>query len=182
MLRKLWLGLAGALLGATLAGSALAGEINTTLLGNAIDGYDPVAYQTMGKPVEGSADYTYDWKGATWRFASAENRDMFAADPEKYAPAYGGYCAYGVAQDALVGIDPEAWSVVDGKLTEDVGSSIAVEAGTSVKIKSGTTWDSQSGTAMTHKAGTMGTFDITAMGTVKAGGILTIMGSMVNIN
>ncbi|MDA0704744.1 MAG: YHS domain-containing (seleno)protein [Proteobacteria bacterium] len=116
MFRKLGLGLAAVLVAATLAGAGLAAEINKTLLGNAIEGFDPVAYHLQAMPVEGSSDFTHDWGGATWRFASAENRDLFAANPEKYAPAYGGYCAYGVTQDALVGIDPDAWSIVNGTL------------------------------------------------------------------
>jgi len=82
----------------------------------AIRGYDPVAYFIQSKPVQGSKQYTYQWRGANWRFASAENRDRFAAMPEKYAPQYGGYCAYGVAQGYAVKIEPEAWSIVDGKL------------------------------------------------------------------
>jgi YHS domain-containing protein len=82
----------------------------------AIRGYDPVAYFTDANPVEGSDKFTHTWKGATWRFASAENRDRFVAAPEKYAPQYGGYCAYGVAGGYTVSIDPAAWSVVDGKL------------------------------------------------------------------
>jgi YHS domain-containing protein len=91
--------------------------VNKSFFGNvAIEGYDPVAYFTDGKPVEGKSDFTLDWKGATWRFASAEHRDLFAKDPEKYAPQYGGYCAYAVAQGSTAGIDPEAWTVHDGKL------------------------------------------------------------------
>lgn len=82
----------------------------------AIRGYDPVAYFTERRPVKGSAQSTHRWNGATWRFASAENRDRFAAAPEKYAPQYGGYCAYGVAGGYAVKIEPDAWSVVDGKL------------------------------------------------------------------
>jgi len=82
----------------------------------AIRGYDPVAYFTEGRPVKGSRELTHQWHGATWRFASAQNRDRFAAAPEKYAPQYGGYCAYGVASGYAVKIEPDAWSVVDGKL------------------------------------------------------------------
>jgi hypothetical protein len=82
----------------------------------AIRGYDPVAYFTQGQPVKGSERFTHRWKDATWRFASAENRDRFAAAPEKYAPQYGGYCAFGVASGYAVSIDPAAWSVVDDKL------------------------------------------------------------------
>jgi YHS domain-containing protein len=82
----------------------------------AIRGYDPVAYFTHGTPVKGSAKHTLQWQGATWRFASAEHRDLFAKSPDKYAPQYGGYCAYGVAQNYAVSIDPAAWRIVDGKL------------------------------------------------------------------
>ena len=82
----------------------------------AIRGYDPVAYFTEGRPVKGSREFTHLWNGATWRFASAQNRDRFAAAPEKYAPRYGGYCAYGVANGYAVKIEPDAWSVVEGKL------------------------------------------------------------------
>jgi YHS domain-containing protein len=82
----------------------------------AIRGYDPVAYFTQGRPVQGSKEFTHRWNGAVWRFASAQNRDRFAAAPQKYAPQYGGYCAYGVASGYAVKIDPAAWSVVDGRL------------------------------------------------------------------
>jgi YHS domain-containing protein len=66
-------------------------EINTTWGGVAIKGYDPVAYFTEGKPLEGKAEFEVEWKGAKWRFASAEHLAMFKADPEAYAPQYGGY-------------------------------------------------------------------------------------------
>ena len=59
--------------------------------GVAIRGYDPVAYQTEGRALKGKKEFFYDWNDATWRFASAENRDLFAADPERYATQYGGY-------------------------------------------------------------------------------------------
>ena len=84
--------------------------------GAAIRGYDPVAYFTEGKPVKGKAELTHQWKGTSWRFASAANRDLFAQAPEKYAPQYGGYCAYGVSSGYAVKTEPDAWSVVDGKL------------------------------------------------------------------
>jgi YHS domain-containing protein len=82
----------------------------------AVSGYDPVAYFADGKPVEGSGDYEYEWKGATWRFASAENLATFKADPEKYAPQYGGYCAWAVSQGYTASADPDVWRIVDGKL------------------------------------------------------------------
>src|SRR5512135_2769630 len=84
--------------------------------GVAIRGYDPVAYFTESKPVEGSKQFTFEWQGATWRFASAANRDLFAKTPEKYAPQYGGYCAYAVSQGHTATIDPQRWRIVDGKL------------------------------------------------------------------
>ncbi len=82
----------------------------------AIRGHDPVAYFDQKGPVKGSKQFSHDWRGTTWHFASAENRDRFAAAPEKYAPQYGGYCAYAVSQGYTADIDPAAWSIVDGKL------------------------------------------------------------------
>lgn len=93
-----------------------AGGVIHTSWGKAIDGYDPVAYFTEGKPREGSSQFTHKWMGATWRFASAKNRDAFAASPEKYAPQYGGYCAWAVSQGYTASTDPNAWKIVDGKL------------------------------------------------------------------
>lgn len=82
----------------------------------AVNGYDPVAYFTMGKPVEGKSDFEYEWNGATWRFANQQDLDAFKAMPEKYAPQYGGYCAWAVSQGATASSDPTAWTIVDGKL------------------------------------------------------------------
>ncbi len=83
----------------------------------AIHGYDPVAYFTVGEAKPGSDEFTTEWAGATWRFAMAEHKAAFEADPEKYAPQYGGYCAWGVAaKNDLFDVDPNAWRVVDGKL------------------------------------------------------------------
>ena len=84
--------------------------------GIAIDGTDAVAYFTQGKPVAGSPHITHDWMGVTWRFASQENRAAFAANPEAYAPQYGGYCAYAVSEGYTASTVPEAWKIVDGKL------------------------------------------------------------------
>jgi YHS domain-containing protein len=92
-------------------------EIFTGLVaGTAVGGYDAVAYHTQSMPVQGSTEFTYQWKGAEWRFASGENLEAFRADPEAYAPQFGGYCAYGVAQGYAVKGEPEVWKVVDGKL------------------------------------------------------------------
>ncbi len=82
----------------------------------AIRGLDPVAYFTLGQPAMGEPTMTADYQGATWRFASEEHRALFMANPEKYAPTYGGYCAFGVAKGALVKIEPEAWKIHDGRL------------------------------------------------------------------
>jgi YHS domain-containing protein len=90
--------------------------VNSTLLGWAIKGYDPVAYFTQSEPVKGRGAHSYEWMGATWYFASAENMELFAGDPEKYAPQYGGYCAYAVSQGYTAKIDPDAWRIVDDKL------------------------------------------------------------------
>lgn len=84
--------------------------------GVAIKGYDPVAYFKDGGPRKGSKEFSVKYKGATWHFANAENKAAFTADPEKYAPVYGGYCAYGVSKGYLVKIDPEAWSIKNGHL------------------------------------------------------------------
>ena len=85
--------------------------------GVAIGGADPVAYFTEEAYVPGSDDYTHEWQGVTWQFANEENRDLFAANPEQYAPQYGGFCAWAAAaKNSLVPIDPNAWSIVDDKL------------------------------------------------------------------
>jgi YHS domain-containing protein len=93
-----------------------ASPINIDSNGIAIKGYDPVAYFTMDKPVKGDNTFEYEWEGAKWRFSSQNHMKLFMEDPDKYAPRYGGYCAYGVAVDALFDIQPEAWSIVDSKL------------------------------------------------------------------
>jgi len=107
-----------ALLTAFSATTALAGPspVNRTRDGLAIHGYDPVAYFEDGHPTEGSEQWTVEWNGAVWRFASQEHRDAFAARPEAYAPRYGGYCSWAMSQGSFADVDPEAWDVVDGKL------------------------------------------------------------------
>ena len=84
--------------------------------GIAIDGSDAVAYFDGNGPVAGDPAITFDYMGATWRFSTEANRDAFAADPEAYAPQYGGYCAYAVSQGYTASTVPEAWSIVEGKL------------------------------------------------------------------
>jgi len=106
----------------------LCGPIFVTFLGpNAwaeeprlsISGYDPVAYFTDGRPVQGKEEYEYVWHHTRWRFASSEHRDLFSKDPQHYAPQYDGYCAMGAASDSTAHkdvVDPKAWAIVDGKL------------------------------------------------------------------
>jgi YHS domain-containing protein len=89
---------------------------NTMADGLALRGYDPVVYFTDGKAIEGHADLEYVWNGARYRFSSKSNRDLFAADPERYAPQYGGYCSWGISQEKVFDGDPTVWKVVDGKL------------------------------------------------------------------
>ena len=87
-----------------------------TFSNTAIQGYDPVAYFTEGKPVEGDKAFSTDYNGAEFRFASQENLDTFLSDPEKYAPQYGGYCAWAAAQDKKAPGKADHWAIVDGKL------------------------------------------------------------------
>lgn len=84
--------------------------------GAALRGYDPVAYFVDRRPVKGSAEHKADYKGSTFHFASKANRDAFIADPTRYAPQYGGYCAFGLAGGYKAATDPAAFTVVDGKL------------------------------------------------------------------
>lgn len=84
--------------------------------GTAINGYDAVAFFKESKPVKGSAMYTYNYKDAKWLFTSKENLDMFMGMPEKYAPQYGGYCAYGTSEGHKAPTKPETWTIVNGKL------------------------------------------------------------------
>jgi YHS domain-containing protein len=90
-------------------------EIFTTA-SQAIGGYDPVSYFTESKPVKGNEEFSYKWKDATWLFSSKENLDLFTANPENYAPQYGGWCAYGCSNGRKATIDPNIWTIVDGKL------------------------------------------------------------------
>lgn len=97
--------------------NASADEITTFVTdGAAIGGTDPVAYFTEGKPVAGTDEFTFVYDDVTWKFSSADNRDAFAADPVKYAPQYGGFCAYGLSKGFKVPVQPDLWKIVDGKL------------------------------------------------------------------
>jgi YHS domain-containing protein len=90
--------------------------LNLDKHGVAIQGYDPVAFFTDGKPVKGREEFPARYRGATYYFASKEHQDLFNKDPAKYEPSFGGYCAYGVSNDKLVEIDVDAFQIVDGRL------------------------------------------------------------------
>lgn len=111
--------------GVALSGAALAGEQYVDGTGFAVSGYDVVAYHSLSQSkvgvaqppaVAGSPAYTAEYNGAKWAFASAANRDAFLADPAKYAPAYDGHCAFGVAKGGKVPANPHLWRIRDGKL------------------------------------------------------------------
>jgi YHS domain-containing protein len=84
--------------------------------GVAITGHDPVAYFSENKPVAGSVDHAFEYKGSKFLFSSKANMETFAADPQRYAPQYGGFCAFGTAGGYKAAIDPAAFTIVDGKL------------------------------------------------------------------
>lgn len=84
--------------------------------GVALRGYDPVAYFTDGKPVKGSKQFSVAWMDATWYFSNEAHREVFKSDPEKYAPRFGGYCAYAVSRNYTWAGDPRVWRIEDGKL------------------------------------------------------------------
>lgn len=90
----------------------------------AIRGYDPVAYFLEDKAVEGRSSFEYEWKEATWRFSNAENMNLFTSNPEDYAPQYGGYCAYAVANGSTASVDPTQFTIIDGKLYLNYSRSV----------------------------------------------------------
>ena len=90
----------------------------------AVGGYDAVAYFKENKPVEGKAQFSTEYKGATWRFASAENLNAFKANPAAYAPQFGGYCAWAVSQNYTASGDPKYWKIVGGKLYLNYDKSV----------------------------------------------------------
>jgi YHS domain-containing protein len=119
-LKNLRHGLAAAALVAFVStGSAYAADeffISDPAKSIAINGYDPVAYHKVGKPTKGSADYKAEYDGVVWKFSSAENKAAFEANPAKYAPAYGGWCATGTSKGKKIPTQPEFFKIVDGQL------------------------------------------------------------------
>jgi YHS domain-containing protein len=118
MLKAIMTALATMAVSATLFVSAFAAgvDVNATSTGLALRGYDPVAYFTKGQPTPGDFQITAEHGGATYRFASKENKAVFVADPQAYVPAYGGYCAFGTAMGFKFDGDPELWRIVDNRL------------------------------------------------------------------
>ncbi len=114
------------IIGLLTSGTALALDpVYTGFFSNkAIKGYDTVAYFTENKAIKGSQEYSFDYKGAQWLFSSAENLALFKADPEKYEPQYGGYCAYAVSQNQTASIKPELFTIHEGKLYLNYNKSI----------------------------------------------------------
>jgi len=114
-------------IGLFTAGNALADKdpVYTGLLSNTgAGGYDTVSYFNTGEPVKGSTKYTSEHMGATWRFSTAENLALFEETPERYAPAYGGYCAWAVSQGYLAKGDPQHWAIRDGRLFLNYDESV----------------------------------------------------------
>ena len=116
--------LLAALLGTSF--SLMAADLDMSVDSNdlAIKGYDPVAYFANEGPVKGTSEFTATYKNAIYNFASSENRDEFRANPEAYAPQYGGYCAFGVAMGKKFETAPLAWKVEDGKLYLNVDKAV----------------------------------------------------------
>ena len=118
--------LATAAVFATMVTSAFAvgPDINATTTGLALRGVDPVSYFKAGEPQDGDISITAQHNGATYRFTSEANRDAFQQNPTKYAPQYGGFCAFGTAMGVKVDGDPDLWKIVDGKLYLNLSQDI----------------------------------------------------------
>ena len=101
-----------------------ASSVNVDANGLALKGHDPVAYFNASAPTLGKPQFTAEYQGATYRFASASNRDAFVASPARYAPAFGGFCAMGIALEKKLDVDPQAWRVVDGTLYLNVNKDV----------------------------------------------------------
>ena len=94
----------------------LAGNVFNVQDSFVLKGFDAVAYFQQGKAIPGNNNFTYKWQDVNWRFSTAENRNLFIKNPEKYAPQYGGFCAWAVSRGYTAPIDPNAWKIVNGKL------------------------------------------------------------------
>lgn len=99
-------------------------EVNANSNDIAIKGYDPVSYFVDSKPMQGSSEFTAAYNDAIYQFSSAEHRDTFQTNPEKYAPQYGGFCAFGVTKERKFDTDPTAWRISDGKLYLNLNKNV----------------------------------------------------------
>jgi YHS domain-containing protein len=101
------------------------GAYNSLYAGLGAKGFDVVNYFTEGKPAQGKDTYTVEYAGVKWQFVSAEHRDRFKVEPQKYVPQYGGFCSWGVANGKLFDVDPvNGWRIVDGKLYMNFNADI----------------------------------------------------------
>lgn len=136
--------LAGFLLAAIVAMPAIAGQKNTGPDNVAIKGYDTVAYFTEAQPTKGKSEFAFSWNDAQWYFASAAHRDLFAANPDRYAPRFGGSCSMGLSVGTKVAANPEVWTIVDGRLylyfSEGARDKFRQNAHENIK-KAEATWD-----------------------------------------
>lgn len=110
--------LVGLLIAAVVAMPVIAGQkmVNTGPDKLAIKGYDTVAYFTEAQPTKGKPEFTFSWNDAQWYFANATHRDLFAANPDRYAPQFGGFCSMALTVGKVKDVDPEVWTIVEGKL------------------------------------------------------------------
>ncbi len=127
MISTIRTGLAALAVAATLATSAFAAgvDVNATPTGLAMRGYDPVSYFQSGTPKTGEVNLTAEYNGAVYRFTTEANRDAFKANPAKFAPQYGGYCAMGTAMGLKLDGDPNVWKIVDDKLYLNLNQAVS---------------------------------------------------------
>ena len=116
LIRRGWLSVAGVCLILSFGVTGAEVPLNKDEDNVAIGGYDTVAYFTEGQAVKGTVEHEFFWHDARWRFSNAKHRALFAATPERYAPQFGGLCASAMTRGLEVKADPEAWTIVDGRL------------------------------------------------------------------
>ncbi len=124
LLRGCGLVIAGLLLLPLASAFAVVDPINKNVFGTALKGYDAVAYFKESRAVEGKNAFRHEWSGAKWYFVSAANRDEFAKNPARYAPQFGGYCAWAVGHGYTANIDPHVWRIIDDKLYLNYDKSV----------------------------------------------------------
>jgi len=126
LLTVAWVAASLTLAAGQAAAAGMETTVNITPDGIAIGGWDTVAYFTEDSAVTGMPEFSHEWDGATWLFSSAANRDLFASDPEAYAPEFGGWCAYALSQGRYAAeVEPaNAWTVRDGRLYLNWNASV----------------------------------------------------------